>query len=315
MEISPMPNLTKIEKLLNDSAYRELIEISASFNTRLCLERKLRLPFAIDNQTGVAQRHSNLYMNQRQRMPGIRNGQVYSYPSARWRKSRRQYLNKLQFNHSWPFSNIRNHRNGEAVACPINNTVLIVPPVLIVPNVNPPAIVDGEQSDFQALIDESNSNPNSVSLDTDSKDSQILKDELPKDWYFYEPEINDADANDGSEQGDSDYDYNINGYKRKRKRGKPAPRKTVVATTYHPSGNSIDSPRKGRPPGSLTGTGTRRCRSKTPRKKPTEPKSDIPSSESFQQLEAADPPSFESIEHDLNLNVNSNNQDTFRKYL
>lgn len=62
---SPMPNLTKIEKLLNDSAYRELIEISASFNTRLCLERKLRLPF-IDNQTGVAQNHSMLYMDQSQ---------------------------------------------------------------------------------------------------------------------------------------------------------------------------------------------------------------------------------------------------------
>lgn len=194
---------------------------------------------------------------------------------------------------------------------------MIVPPVLVISNTNTQAIADGEQSDFQALIDESNSNPNSVSLDTDSKDSQILKEELPKEWYFYEPEINDGETNDGSEQGDSDYDYNINGYKRKRKRGKQPQRKAAVtSTTYHPSGSSnIDSPRKGRPPGSLTGTGTRRCRSKISRRKPTEPKiSDSPNGESFRQQEAAEPPSFESIEHDLNLNENSN-QDVFRKYL
>lgn len=41
---------------------------------------------------GVAQNHSNLFMAARQRLPGFLQGQIYSYPSKRWRKKRRQYL-------------------------------------------------------------------------------------------------------------------------------------------------------------------------------------------------------------------------------
>ena len=37
---------------MNDTAYREAIENSANYNTRLCIERRLRLPF-LDSQTGV----------------------------------------------------------------------------------------------------------------------------------------------------------------------------------------------------------------------------------------------------------------------
>jgi hypothetical protein len=36
---------------LNDSSYREAIENSANYNTRLCIERRLRMPF-LDSQTG-----------------------------------------------------------------------------------------------------------------------------------------------------------------------------------------------------------------------------------------------------------------------
>ncbi|KAJ4436059.1 hypothetical protein ANN_18686 [Periplaneta americana] len=35
---------------LNDSSYREAIENSANYNTRLCIERRLRMPF-LDSQT------------------------------------------------------------------------------------------------------------------------------------------------------------------------------------------------------------------------------------------------------------------------
>lgn len=42
--------------------------------------------------TGVAQNHSNLFMSPRQRIPGLIEGQIYTYPSKRWRKKRRQYL-------------------------------------------------------------------------------------------------------------------------------------------------------------------------------------------------------------------------------
>lgn len=31
-------------------------------------------------------------MSDRQRMPGLQDGQVFSYPAKRWRKKRRQYL-------------------------------------------------------------------------------------------------------------------------------------------------------------------------------------------------------------------------------
>lgn len=72
-------------------SYREAIESSANYNTRLCIERRLRLPF-LDSQTGVAQNHSNLFMHKRQRMPGLIQGQIYTYPRVRWRKKRRQYL-------------------------------------------------------------------------------------------------------------------------------------------------------------------------------------------------------------------------------
>ncbi|XP_044017035.1 zinc finger protein DPF3 isoform X2 [Aphidius gifuensis] len=84
-------NLNKIESFLNDTAYREAIENSSTYNTRLCRERRLRMPF-LDSQTGVAQNHSNLFMSSRERLPGLLHGQIYTYPSKRWRKKRRQYL-------------------------------------------------------------------------------------------------------------------------------------------------------------------------------------------------------------------------------
>ncbi|KAL1517520.1 hypothetical protein ABEB36_001276 [Hypothenemus hampei] len=88
---SSQSNLEKIESFVNDPVYKEIIDSAMNFNTRLCIERRLRLPF-IDTQTGVAQNHCSLFMNKRQRMPGLNPGQIYSYPRPRWRKRRRQYL-------------------------------------------------------------------------------------------------------------------------------------------------------------------------------------------------------------------------------
>lgn len=102
IQIVNIPNLSKIEAFLNDSAYRELGENSESYNTRLSIERRLRMPF-LDQQTGVAQTHCALFMKRRQRMPGLREGQIYTYPSAKWRKSKRQYL----LHHHRPFRMVR----------------------------------------------------------------------------------------------------------------------------------------------------------------------------------------------------------------
>ena len=192
-----MTNLIKIESFLNDQSYSDLIEYSANFNARLCIERRLRMPF-LDPQTGVAQKHSNLFMKKTQRIPGLKEGQIYTYPSSRWRCKR----NLASFN-SRPF-----YRFRSSVVATHNLLATIPNPMIATPSTT---IINSESdaNDFQALIDaESNS------ADTDSKDSQVVKDEtMSKEWFYEDMETNEIN----SEQGDSDFDYNVNGYKRKKK--------------------------------------------------------------------------------------------------
>lgn len=82
---------SRLNRILADSSYKDAIENSANYNTRLCVERKMRLPF-LDAQTGVAQSDCALWIPKWQRMPGNNVGQVYTYPAKRWFKKRRQYL-------------------------------------------------------------------------------------------------------------------------------------------------------------------------------------------------------------------------------
>ena len=53
----------------SEQFYDELLKNAASYNKRLCQERKMRLPF-LDSQTGVGQRHTNLFIPYRYRLPG-----------------------------------------------------------------------------------------------------------------------------------------------------------------------------------------------------------------------------------------------------
>jgi len=55
--------------MISEQYYREALENVASYNSRLCTERRQRLPF-IDSQTGVAQNHTNLWIPYRYRGPG-----------------------------------------------------------------------------------------------------------------------------------------------------------------------------------------------------------------------------------------------------
>jgi len=297
-----MPNIIKIEKLLNDSAYSELIEFSANFNTRLCVERKLRLPF-LDPQTGVAQKHSNLYMKRTQRMPGMRDGQIYSYPSLRWRNK----SNSLKLSNR-PFFRFRATDN-----CPTMATTVVPNPVTNLnsnSNSQPAAAattVDGEASDFQALIDESNS---MTGVDTDSKDSS---QEVPKEWYY--DELNDNDAV-SEEQPDSDFDYNINGYKRKKKGGvrKGSSRKTK--DTFGGSEEAPSVPKKSRSSGgsggrSGTSTNSRSSRSK----KGTSTRSSKNNKTLVSEPLDIEPPSFDSVQGDLKLSENSADSFAYRKFL
>ncbi|XP_058805770.1 zinc finger protein ubi-d4 A-like isoform X2 [Phymastichus coffea] len=109
-------NLSKIESFFNDSAYREAIENSSTYNSRLCRERRLRMPF-LDSQTGVAQNHSALFMSPRERLPGLQHGQIYTYPSKRWRKKRRQYL----MNYLHPKRMIARGDYEDGIECVENN--------------------------------------------------------------------------------------------------------------------------------------------------------------------------------------------------
>lgn len=136
-----MLNIPYIFSFMNDPSYKEILENSVNYNTRLCIERRLRLPF-IDTQTGVAQNHCALFMNRRQRIPGLLPGQIYTYPRMRWRKKRRQYLTM-------------NSRAFQRAA---------------------DAMMDGDM-DMHSI----SQIENPALQDTDSKDSQLLlKDEVSK---------------------------------------------------------------------------------------------------------------------------------------
>ncbi|KAK4311895.1 hypothetical protein Pmani_016641 [Petrolisthes manimaculis] len=86
--------LEKILSFINDTGYTELMKNSARYNVRMRKDRIYRQPY-IDGQTGVAQRHCHLFVSDRHRMPGILQGQVYTYPARRWKSQRRSYLGSL----------------------------------------------------------------------------------------------------------------------------------------------------------------------------------------------------------------------------
>ncbi|XP_053649137.1 zinc finger protein ubi-d4 isoform X2 [Cherax quadricarinatus] len=86
--------LEKILSFVNDTGYKELMQNSARYNVRIRKDRIYRQPY-IDGQTGVAQRHCHLFVSDKHRMPGILQGQVYTYPARRWKTQRRSYLGSL----------------------------------------------------------------------------------------------------------------------------------------------------------------------------------------------------------------------------
>ncbi|XP_013138224.1 PREDICTED: zinc finger protein ubi-d4-like [Papilio polytes] len=176
-------NLAKIESFLNDPSYKEIIENSSTFNSRLCAERRMRMPF-IDTQTGVAQSHCNLFMTRKQRMPGAREGQVYTYPSQRWRKARRQYLTMSSTR--WGWSALDAAENAG----------------------------DGENS---------SGIPGDALGGDDSRDgSQTAAKDDPKEWFYDELAIEEMETGEEPDP-ESDEDYYDDTYANRRKRRGAAP--------------------------------------------------------------------------------------------
>ncbi|CAE1290987.1 DPF2 [Acanthosepion pharaonis] len=77
--------------IVSEQFLKEAAEQTASLNTRLSIERKMRQPF-LDSQTGVAQNHTMLWQQYINRCQGLSHGQLYSYPSKRWKKRKRAFF-------------------------------------------------------------------------------------------------------------------------------------------------------------------------------------------------------------------------------
>ncbi|XP_050425495.1 zinc finger protein ubi-d4 B-like isoform X1 [Adelges cooleyi] len=212
------PNFVKgVACFISDLSYREAVENSVNYNTRLCIERRMRMPF-LDTQTGVAQTHSSLLMHERQRMPGIGTGQIYTYPSKRWRKKRRQYLLN-SCNSGSVNASVFNNSSGKRKESGLNS-----------------GGDSGDASSFNIDLHTGDSQ-NAISNNEDSKDSLATSTIVPKDeqssqnsssnpkvsdqWYYDEFEMQEMEGFEEPD-ADSDYDYEESYTKRKkRKGGKP----------------------------------------------------------------------------------------------
>lgn len=142
---------------------------------------------------------------------------------------------------------------------------------------------------------------------SDSKDSQNLKEELPKEWFYDDMDINEIDALDEPKSpADDEYDYDPRYGNKKRKKRKPG-RKAATSQHHHVN----DGPRKGRPPGGGGGSGRGRGRRKNPNSSRSILEPPSPSS-------IAEPPSFETaaaaVEH-ANEDSSSSDLRSYRKYL
>lgn len=229
-------NLERIEGFFKSSSYRESLEMSASFNSRLTLERKLRLPF-LDPQTGVAQRNCSLQVKARQRMPGLRHGQIYSFPALRWRKSKRQYLNTLLNDCQLSMSSLNSSGLSTGTAGCTNNG-----------SITGGAGLAGGSTSGGFLVSQHDDNSNSnasfmlekfqtealLDGDTNSRDTNNnSKEELSKDW-LYEDLDNDFDTFSEPKSADDEYDYDprYGNKKRQKKASKKEARPKKAATSF-----------------------------------------------------------------------------------
>lgn len=229
MEAVDRGNLDKIESYFNTSTYREIMEVSATFNSRLSVERRLRLPF-LDPQTGVAQRHSALYVKAKQRLPGLRCGQLYSFPAARWRKTKRQYLTTMMAD----FQSVLTHQsNSSSSGVGTSNGTISGGGHYsslgssIAGASGPGGFLfahhdENSNSNASFLLDKSLSNSGAITdgvlEDTNSRDTNNnSKDEiLARDW-IYDDLDNDFDSEPKSAEDEYDYDPRYGSKKLKKK--------------------------------------------------------------------------------------------------
>jgi len=185
------PVVEKLQSALHDSAYRDAVENSASFNTRMSLEKRMRLPF-LDAQTGVAQNHCHLWMQPRHRMPGLTTDQVYTYPAKVWRKKRRSYL----VTYAQP-------SRKKEVVIQEPDVEIPLPVEVVVPPVQ--QIMNEDSKDSSAPV-------------VSSKDETTSKDA----WFYEDMQVEAEDFEEPD--ADSDFDYEESSAKKKKKKAAPPPK-------------------------------------------------------------------------------------------
>ena len=156
-----------------------------SFNRKLNEERKNRLPY-IDSQTGMAQGHYNSERNRRERMPGKKQGQIYSYPQKQWRKRKYQYLEYFMSKPKFPAENSDMHTISQ-----VENPAAAAPSNGLTTNGIPTTISTEEPIEY--------------------KDDDLYYDE---DGFILDDEL---DAGEKGGNSDSDFEYGDSYSSRKKK--------------------------------------------------------------------------------------------------
>ncbi|CAG0914589.1 unnamed protein product [Notodromas monacha] len=193
--VGPQPakpfSFQSVENFLSDKAYKDMLENASSFNTRLLVERRMRLPF-LDAQTGIAQNSSMLMFNRRDRMPGDSSlGKLYVYPAAKWRKRKRQYhLNFFNF-------------PRKVVKAEVPETLLESVDLALT------------QSNSLPMLE-----PKEDSRDQFSSNEQAKAVQPEASWAYYEDDLGlDEEDFDQPQDADSDFDYEES-YKKKKKKAR-----------------------------------------------------------------------------------------------
>lgn len=149
--------------------YKERIDNAASYNSRLCSEKKLRLPF-LDSQTGVAQNHSNLWMLYRYRSPGQFAGQIYSYPARRWRKRKRAFIPSPDV-HITKASDIETGEADMHQISAVENPAVIPTEPEVPPDPTPVLMIEPLKNDYYDEWDDISDPPDAGEIDAHNSDS------------------------------------------------------------------------------------------------------------------------------------------------
>lgn len=134
-----------------------------------------------------------------------------------------------------------------------------VTPKLIEATVTNDIEIEQNGSAIAASIHDESSSLGGTNDTSDSKDSQSVKEELPKEWFYDEMDMTEIEAlDDPKSPADDEYDYDPRYGAKKRKPG----RRAKGAGAKSKTSNSGDPPRKGRPPGGGVAGGKGRGRRK-----------------------------------------------------